>query len=294
MDRFEAMNALVRVVDAGSLSAAARQSSRSVTALSRIIASLENELGVQLLRRTTRSLALTEEGRLFYDRSKAILAEVEELGLALSSAQIEPSGRLRISAPVLIGRLLLAPLISQFLARYPSISVDLVLVDRAVNLIEEDIHVALRVGHLPDSDFHARKLGEIHLVVCAAPSYIERRGVPVLLTDLKQHDCLVFSDIAGAVDWQFQIAGRTQAVRVLGRLWANNLDTLVSAARDGTGIVRAPSWYVADDLAAGRLKVLLTAYQRQPTPLHILFQHSRLAPPKLRAFIDFIADRWPR
>jgi DNA-binding transcriptional LysR family regulator len=248
MDRFAAMSAFVKVVDAGSLSAAARLTSKSLTAMSRLISNLETELGVQLLRRSTRSLALTDQGRLFYDRSKAILGDVENLGLALTSRQSEPSGRLRVSAPVLIGRRLLTPLIGEFLARHRSVAIDLVLIDRAVNLIEEDIHVAMRVGHLPDSDLIARKIGDIDLVVCAAPDYLDRHGAPQLPADLKQHDCLVFSDVTGIVDWQFRLAGKRQVVRVVGRLWANNLEAVVAAAKDGIGIVRAPSWYVADDL----------------------------------------------
>jgi DNA-binding transcriptional LysR family regulator len=294
VDRFEAMNAFVKVVDSGSLSAAARLSSRSLTAMSRLISGLENGLGTQLLRRTTRSLALTEEGRLFYDRAKVILAEVEDLGLALSSRQAEPSGRLRVSAPLLIGRELLAPMVSRFLARHPAVAVDLLLVDRAVSLIEEDIHVALRVGHLPDSDLVARKIGDIDLVVCAAPGYIERRGMPSVPAELKQHDCLVFSDVAGPIDWQFQVEGKRQVVRVLGRLWANSLDAVVSAAKDGVGIVRVPSWYVADDLRVGRLKLLLGDHQRDATPVQLMFSRSRLTSPAVRAFVAQIADDWSR
>ncbi len=260
--------------------------------MSRLISNLENGLGVQLLRRTTRTLTLTEEGRLFYDRSKVILGDVEDLSLALSSRQSEPSGRLRVSAPLLMGRQLLAPLISTFLARHQSIAVDLLLIDRAVNLIEEDIHVAMRVGHLPDSDLVARKVGDIDLVVCAAPAYLEKRGIPLLPADLKQHDCLVFSDIAGPRDWQFNVDGKRQVVRVVGRLWANNLDSVVSAAKDGIGVVRAPSWYVADDLRSGRLKLLLAGNQREPTPLQLLFQRTRLASPAVRAFVAHVAEGW--
>ena len=294
MDRLEAMALLVRTVEAGSLSAAARETSKSITAVSRTIAALEAELGVQLLRRTTRSLALTEQGRLFYARSKAILSDIRELDLTLASTTSEPTGRLRISAPTLIGRLVLAPLVTGFLARYPSMSIDLILLDRAVNLIEEEIDLSLRIGHLPDSDLVVRKLDDIDLIVCATPDYLARRGEPSRPEELKAHDCLTFSESAGPVDWRFHVDGRSRTIRLTGRLAVNNLDVAVAGARDGLGITRAPSWYVADDVRAGRLQALLGAFQREPTPVQILSPPARMVSPKLRSFVDHVAAHWPR
>src|SRR5258706_10103783 len=237
MDRFDAMTVFVRVVEAGSLSAAARLMPMSLTSVSRQISDLEARLGTQLLRRTTRRLALTDEGRLFYDRAKAILGELEEVETTLSAGRSEPSGRLRVSAPVLIGRLLLAPLLPRFLARHPSVAIDLLLVDRVVNLVEEDIHLAVRVGRLPDSSLVARKLADVRMVVCAASGYLARRGTPLTPDDLGQHDCLVFSDVPGTAEWRFQSSAGRVSVRVPSRLWANSLDALVSAAIEGAGIV---------------------------------------------------------
>ena len=292
MDRFEAMATFLRVVDAKSLSQAARSIPMSLTAVSRQIVALEAQLGTQLLRRTTRRLALTEDGRLFYDRAKAILGEVRELEQALSSGRSEPAGRLRVSAPVLLGRSLLAPLLPDFLARYPSVTVDLLLVDRAVNLVDENLDVAIRVGALPDSQLITRRLSEVHMVVCAAPAYLARRGVPQAPSDLLQHDCLVFNDLPGSVDWRFLSAAGRDNVRVIGRLWANSLDVVVAAARDGVGIVRAPSWQVAADLSAGRLIRILADFERPATPVHLLFQPARLAAPKIRLFVDYLVERW--
>ncbi|QIB34656.1 LysR family transcriptional regulator [Ancylobacter pratisalsi] len=294
MDRLEAMALLVRAVEAGSLSAAARETSKSVTAVSRSIAAMETELGVQLLRRTTRSLALTEQGRLFYARSKAILGDLRELDLAVASTRSEPVGRLRVSAPTLIGRRILAPLVADFLARYPSMSIDLVLLDRAVNLIEEEIDLSVRIGHLPDSELLVRKLDEIDLIVCASPDYLARRDAPSRPEDLKAHDCLTFSESPGPVNWRFHVDGRSRIVRLNGRLSVNDLDVAVASAREGLGITRAPSWYVADDLRAGRLQALLGAFQREPTPVQLLFQHARMASPKLSRFVDHVAMHWPR
>jgi len=291
MDRFDAMATFVRVAETGSLSAAARLIPTSLTSVSRQISALEKRLGTQLLTRTTRRLALTDDGRLFYERARAILGEVDEIEQALSSGRAEPAGRLRVCAPVLMGEVLLAPLLPRFLQHYPSVAVDLLLVDRPVDLIEENIHVAIRVGRLPDSQLIARKLSDVRMVVCASPDYLERRGRPQMPDDLRRHDCLAFSDVPGAAVWHFQMPSGRKSVRIAGRLWINNLSALVAAAKDGAGLVRVPSWQVADDLAAGRLKRILTDYERPPTPVHALFQPAKLASTKIRVFVDYLVER---
>ena len=293
MDQFAAMATFVRVVEAGSLSGAARSAQSSLTSVSRQVAALEAHFGVQLLLRTTRRLSLTDDGRLFYDRAKSILGELKEVELALSSGQRQPSGRLRVSAPTLMGRLLIAPLLPEFLRCNPSLSVDLLLVDRAVDLIEEDIHVSLRVGRLPDSQLVMRKLGDLRMILCASPGYLQCRGVPQTPGDLAGHDCLVFSDTPGAGEWRFMEGGTTRCkIRVPARLWANNLDALVSAAKEGAGIARVPSWQVAAEVETGRLQPILTAHAQPPTPVHLLFQLSRLASPKTRMFVDYLIENW--
>lgn len=292
MDRFEAMATFVQVADSGSLSAAARLIPTSLTSVSRQISALEEHLGTQLLTRTTRSLALTEDGRQFYDRAKAILGELEEAEQALSLGRSKPSGRLHVCAPVLIGRALLAPLLPSFLENHPAVAVDLLLVDRAVNLVEENIHVAIRVGPLPDSQLLARKLGDVRMVVCAAPDYLARRGAPRTPDQLRDHDCLAFSEIPGSAEWHFQYDTGRKTVRIAARLWINNLDALVGAAKDGAGIIRAPSWQVADDIEGGRLKRILKDYERPPTPVHVLFQHAKLSSTKIRVFVDHLVERW--
>jgi DNA-binding transcriptional LysR family regulator len=292
MDQFEAMTVFVRVVEAGGFSAAARAIPMPLTSVSRQIAALEQRLGTQLLRRTTRQLSLTDEGRLVYDRAKSILGDLQEMEIALSAEKSEPSGRIRISAPVLIGRLQIAPRLPKFLARHPLMQVDLLLIDRAVNLIEENIAVAIQIGRLADSSLAARKLAEIRMIVCAAPSYLVRRGTPVTPDDLQQHDCLVFSQTLGPTDWKFQTAkGRTK-VRVQGRLCINNLDALVSAAIGGAGIVRVPSWMVSADVSSGRLKSVLTNFERPPTSVHAVFEHLKLSSPRIRSFVDFLVAEW--
>jgi DNA-binding transcriptional LysR family regulator len=280
----------VRVVEAGSLSAAARAIPMSLTSVSRHLSALETQFGMQLLRRTTRHIALTNEGRLFFERAKSILAELDEVGTLLSVGRNEPAGRLRIAAPTLLGRTVIAPLLPCFLARHAAVAVELLLIDRAVNLVEEDIHLAIRVGRLPDSALVARKLGDVRMIVCAAPSYIERRGTPCSPDELRQHDCLVFSDQPGPVDWRFKSAGTRHSARITGRLWANALDVLTAAAIDGAGIVRTPSWQVAEDIQSGRLRRILQDYETTPAPVNVLFERARRTSPSVRAFLDYLVE----
>jgi DNA-binding transcriptional LysR family regulator len=293
LDQFVAMATFVRVVEAGSLSGAARAIPSSLTSVSRQIAALEKRFGTQLLLRTTRRLSLTEDGRLFYDRAKFVLGELKEVERALSSGRREPCGRLRVSAPTLMGRLLLAPLLAEFLRRYPSVSIDLLLVDRDVDMMEEDIHISLRVGRLPDSQLIVRKLADLNMIVCASPDYLGRSGVPQRPTDLSRHDCLVFSDTPGAGEWRFMESGKTECkIRVSGRLWANSLDALLSAAAEGGGIVRLPFWQVAAEIEAGRLQRILVEHEVPPAAVSLLFQPSRLTSPKTRMFVDYLIERW--
>ncbi|MCC8949825.1 LysR family transcriptional regulator [Bradyrhizobium sp. Arg62] len=293
MDRLAAMAAFVRAVESGSLSAAARSLPSSLTSVSRQISALEEHFGTRLLLRTTRQLALTDDGRILYERAKSILGEVREIEAALARDPHQPSGRIRVSSPSLIGRLVIAPLLVEFLRRYPALSVDLLLVDRAVDMVEEDIHLAIRIGRLRDSQLVARKLTDLQMIACASPDYLARRGAPQTPVDLAGHDCLVFSDSPGSAEWRFADGSKTgRKIRISGRLWMNSLDALVSAAREGAGIVRVPSWQVQSELADGRLTRLLIDHEPAPTPLHLMLQPSRLASPKIRAFVDYLVERW--
>jgi DNA-binding transcriptional LysR family regulator len=293
MYQLAAMATFVRVVDAGSLSGAARSLPSSLTSVSRQISALEERFGTPLLLRTTRQLALTDDGRILYERAKSLLGEFREIETMLSRGRQEPSGRIRVSAPTLMGRLLIAPLLAEFLRRYPALTIDLLLVDRNVDMVEEDIHLSFRVGHLPDSQLIARKLADLRMIHCASPAYLERRGIPNLPSDLSRHDCLVFSDAPGIAEWRFRESAKSERkIRISGRLWVNSLDALVSAAKEGAGIVRVPSWQVEADITAGRLQRVLVDHEPSPTPINLLFQPSRLASPKARAFVDYLVERW--
>ncbi|MDH2382782.1 LysR family transcriptional regulator [Bradyrhizobium sp. CER78] len=293
MDQLAAMAAFVRAVETGSLSAAARSLPSSLTSVSRQISALEQHFGTRLLLRTTRQLAPTDDGRILYERAKSILGEVKEIEAALARDPHQPSGRIRLSSPSLVGRLVIAPMLVEFLRRYPAISVDLLLIDRTVDMVEEDIHLAVRIGRLRDSQLVTRKLTDLQMIVCAAPDYLARRGEPQTPHDLADHDCLVFSDSPGSAAWRFADGSKTgRKFRISGRLWMNSLDALVAAARDGAGIVRVPSWQVQSDLASGRLRRLLLDHEPAPTPLHLMLQPSRLASPKIRAFVDYLVEQW--
>ncbi len=292
MDKFAAMRVFVKVADAGRLSAAGRQLGLSLTSVSRQLMTLEQALGTTLIERTTRHLALTESGRLYYERAKQILEEVEEMERGLTMQTDVACGRLHVSAPSLLGRLRLAPMLPGFLREQARVSVDLMLVDRPVRVAEEGIDVALRIGPLEDSGLIVRKLDDIQLVVCAAPEYLRRRGEPSTPDDLLGQDCLAFGEISGVAEWSFQDGAERKSMRIPTRLCANDFDALVSAALTGAGLLRVPSWQVAHYLADGRLKVVLEAYQRPPTPLSILTPRTRLLLPKVRAFVDYLHEHW--
>src|ERR1700728_1929647 len=240
MDKFAAMRVFVRIADAGNLSAAGRQLGLSLTSVSRQLIALEEALGTTLVERTTRHLALTEAGQLYYERAKQILEEVAEAERGLTAQTGIASGRLHVSAPSLLGRLRLAPILPGFLAEQPKVSIDLMLVDRPVRLADEGIDVALRVGPLEDSGLIARKLADIQIVVCAAPDYLRRRGEPARPDDLVEHDCMAFGDVPGVAEWSFQDGTVRRSLRIPTRLCVNDYDALVRAALAGAGLVQAP------------------------------------------------------
>ncbi len=292
MDKLAAVRVFVKIADAGNLSAAGRRLGQSLTSVSRQLMALEEFLGTTLVERTTRHLSLTESGLLYYERAKQILEEVAEAERGLTAQTGTASGRLHVSAPSLLGRLRLAPMLPGFLAEQTRVSIDLMLVDRPVRLAEEGIDVALRVGPLEDLGLIARKLDDIQIVVCAAPDYLRCRGEPARPDDLVEHDCLAFGDVPGVAEWSFQDGTVRRTLRIPTRLCVNDFDALVSAALAGAGLVRVPSWQVAHYLADGRLRIVLGAYQRPPTPLSILTLRNRLLLPKVRAFVDFLQQHW--
>jgi len=292
-DRILGMQVFVRAVDAGSLSAAARALGRSLASVSRSVTQLEERLGMRLLHRSTRRLTPTEAGAAFYDSARRILAEIDEAELALGGGAAAPRGTLSVTAPLLFGRLHVAPTVAEWLATYSQVDAQLVLTDRNVNLVEEGIDVAVRIGRLDDSSLVARKLGEVPRVVCAAPSYLRRQGTPRSPEDLRSHECLRFTGFTPGREWTFRHDGREIRVPVTGRFTCNVVEPTLDAARDGHGVIMVLGYQAAADLATGRLVRILRDFEPLPLPVNAMFLSPRLMAPRVRTFLDLLALRIP-
>lgn len=292
MDYVRAITVFLRTVEGGSLTAAARKLGVSLASVSRELSTLEAHLGCALFVRSTRSLALTEHGQLFHARARKIADDIRDAELELRPVTLEASGHIRVAAPSLLGRHLLVPTLPEFLKAHPKVQLDLSLRDHDLNLIEDGIDVGLHIGSLSDSALLDRKLGAIRIVTCAAPGYLRRHGSPETPHQLRHHDCLVFAVDPNDLTWRYQFdANAKTAVRVNVRFRANTLEAVVTAALAGVGLVRAPLWYVADHVKAGRLKLVLDKYERPASVVHALFPASRARLPAVRAFIDLLAAR---
>ena len=285
MDKLRAMAVFVRIVDQGSLTAAADALNMSVPSVVRTLAALERTLGVRLMNRTTRRSSLSDEGREYYERCKRVLAEVEAADASLSARRSEPKGRLRVTAPVMYGRLHVAPVVADFMAKHSAMEIELLLLDRVVDLVEEGIDVALRIGHLPESTLVALRVGETRRVVCAAPGYLKRAGAPKQPADLSAHRCIVFSGLTPANDWSF--AGtRARQVTVRPVLRTNQFDVAIDACLQGFGCGQFLCYQVAALVDAGKLKRVLTEFEPAPLPIHLVYPHGRHLSANVRAFID--------
>jgi DNA-binding transcriptional LysR family regulator len=285
MDKLRYMEIFVRIVETGSLTAAARSLGMSGPAVVRSLASLEGAVGVRLLNRTTRKSSLSDEGREYLERCKRILADVEEADAALSSRRMEPRGRLRLTAPVTYGRMHVAPVVSAFAAKHHEIEVDLLLLDRVVDLVEEGIDAAIRIGSLPDSSLVAVRLGETSRVICAAPAYLRREGTPKTPDDLPAHRNILFTGLSGDGVWSFGGNGQKR-VSIRPFLRTNHVDAALDACLRGHGCSQFLAYQVKDLIAAGKLNRLLTAYEPAPLPIHLVYPHSRLLSANVRVFID--------
>jgi DNA-binding transcriptional LysR family regulator len=290
MDKLRAMAIFVRIVDEGSLTAAADALGMSVPSVVRALAALERALGARLLNRTTRRSSLSDEGREYYERCKRVLAEVEAADASLSARRTEPRGRLRVTAPVMYGRLHLAPVVAEFLAKHPHMEIELLLLDRVVDLIEEGIDVALRIAHLPDSTLVALPVGETRRVVCAAASYLKRAGTPSVPADLAAHRCIVFSGLSRGNDWSFGGKRATQ-VTVRPVLRTNQFDVAIDACLRGFGCGQFLCYQVAALVDAGKLKRVLGDFEPEPVPIHLVYPHGRHVSANLRAFLDMAVPR---
>lgn len=282
-----------RVVDTGSFTTAAEQLGLSRAVVSKYVTRLEARLGARLLNRTTRRLSLTEAGSTLYEGSSGALSRIEEVEVEISQLQSEPRGLLKVSAPMSFGIQHLAPALPEFLERHTGIAVEMRMDDRIVDVVEEGFDLAIRIAALKESTLVARKLAPCRLIVCASPAYLERRGTPLTPEDLRAHNCIIYTYIARPNIWRFTSPeGIEVSVAVRGNLRVNNGIVERDAALTGLGIALIPSFQVGDVIRDGRLRQLLSGYRAQDVSVYAVYPERRYLSPKVRAFIDFCAERF--
>ena len=290
MDLWQGMRVFVRVAESGGFAGAARGLGMSPPAVTRAVAALEARIGTRLLVRTTRSVKLTEAGARYLEDCRRILADVEEAEAAAAGSYARPTGTLTVTAPVQFGRHYVLPVLTEYLALHPAVTVRALFLDRVINLVEEGADAAVRIGHLADSDQAAVRVGSVRRVVCAAPAYLARSGEPAEPADLQTHSLIGLTSLAAATEWRFG-PGRGAAVAIRPRLVVSTVDAALAAAVDGWGIVRLLSYQVAPALAEGRLRRVLEGFEAAPMPIHVVSPEGRRAPAKVRAFIDLAVRR---
>ncbi|MEM9009695.1 MAG: LysR family transcriptional regulator [Pseudomonadota bacterium] len=291
MDRLTEMEAFVSVVDQGGFTDAARKLGVSKSAISKHVSALEARLGARLLNRTTRRVSPTEIGLAYYDRANRVLSEAGEADAMVAAMQSGPRGELRVSAPMSFGVTHLAPAVAGFLCTYPDVSVHLVLDDRRVELVAEGFDLAIRIGELPDSSLRARRFADAHARLVASPDYLARRGVPETIEDLTAHELLHYSNLATGNYWKIRTpSGEERHIRARGRLTVNNGEALKLAAAEGLGIALVPTFILRDELQMDHLTEVLPGVIQEELGIYAVYPPGRYPQPKLRAFIDYLAD----
>lgn len=287
MDRIDELAVLVAVIDHGSLVAAARRLRRSPPAITRALSALEDRVGARLVERTTRRLSPTAAGRALAESSRALLGAYEATVAGAAPAPVR--GLIRVTAPVQFGRRHVVPVVVSFLDEFPDTQVELVLHDRHLDLIDESLDVAVRIGALSDSGLLVRRVGKVHRVLVASPDYLARRGTPQRPAELARHDTIFGTSGQGPLEWRFSGRGRAIAVRLTPRLLVNEIEAQLVAARAARGIARVLSYQVVEDLAAGGLVRLLQGFEPPPLPVQLVSASRAHMPPKVRAFLDHAA-----
>lgn len=291
MDRLEAMTILLAAVDRGSLSAASRHLRVPLATVSRRVAELEQHLNVWLLHRGSRKVVLTDAGQNYVTSCRRIIEEIAEVERTASGEYRAPQGELTISLPAVLGRTHVLPIIVEFQRSFPNIRMRMQLTDRFVNLLEEHVDVAVRIGELPDSSMIATRVGLIRQVLCASPAYVKRRGAPQTPADLAKHDCVILAGNSTSSGWEFVTEKTMQTVRVPSHLSVNLGEAAVAAAVAGAGIARVLSYLIEDLLKSRSLVTLLEAYKSSPIPVSVIHASQPQVPQKLRAFLDFAVPR---
>ena len=290
MARLEAMAVFVRVAESGGFAEAARQLNMSPPAVTRAVAALEEAIGTRLLTRTTRSVRLTEAGARYLEDSRRILADVAEAEAAAAGAYASPTGTLTVTASVLFGQNFLLPILTEYLDQHPAVTVRALFLDRVTNIVEEGIDVAVRIGHLPDSSHAAIRVGSVRRIVCGAPAYFARRGLPQTPVELANHAIIASTSAFAALDWRFGADEKT-VVTVVPRLLLSSYSAVVAAAQAGWGLARPLSYQVAPLLQSGALQTVLSEFEPAPLPVHVIHPEGRRAAAKVRSFVDLAVDR---
>lgn len=293
MDRFQAITAFARVVEAGSFARAADRLGVSVSSVSRLVGDLEAHLSTRLLNRTTRRLSLTESGQAFFERSVQLLADLDEAELAVASASIVPRGTLRLTCSATFGARHLAPAVAAFVARHPQMRFDVELSERIVDLVEEGFDLAVRIGGTGGQNVVARKIGTTRIVCCAAPAYLKHHGEPKQPEDLVTHACMSYEYLPNRSVWTFRDPlGGERSVRIAGPVHATNGSFLEALGAAGAGIVNEPDFIIGPEVRAGRLIPILKAYAQPPLPIYAVYPSRRHLSAKVRMFAEFLAERF--
>lgn len=290
MDRLQAMTTFVAVVDSGGFASAARKLNLSPPVVTRAVAELEERLGLRLLTRTTRVVRVTDAGARFAEDCRRILADIDEAEIAATGTHAAPRGTLTLTAPVLFGQLYVMPIVVRYLQQFPEVDAQCLFLDRVVNVVEEGIDVAVRIGELPDSSLQAARVGYVRRVLVAAPSYLKAHGVPQRPEDLAQHTIASAAGVTPVSEWRFNDGGQALLQRVQPRLRTTTNDSAIAAAVTGLGITRLMSYQVAAHVRSGALQVLLEDFETAPLPVHVVHHEGRRATQKVRAFVDLTVD----
>jgi DNA-binding transcriptional LysR family regulator len=286
VDKLLAMTTFVRIVDKGSLTAAANALDTSLPTVVRTLAALERQLGVSLLNRTTRRIHLTDAGARYLERCRVILSEVQDAEAKLSSSQAEPQGRLAVTASVLFGRRYVAPIVSEFIRRHRDVNVEMLFVDRVANVVEEGLDVAVRIGHLRDSSLVAIRIGEVRRVVCASLQYLRRHGIPRTPQEVRAHVCVRHMGTSPRNEWNFRIGRRAVAIPITCALVSNEIDSTLNACVNGLGLGTFLSYQTAPYRRSNKIRYVLEEFETEPVPVQVVYPQTRRLSTTVRAFVD--------
>lgn len=291
MDRLQAMKVFVAVVDAQGFAGAARQLNLSPPAVTRAIHDLENLLGVRLLTRTTRVVRVTEAGARHVEDCRRILAQLAEADASVTGLHTQPRGQLVITAPALFGAMFVTPVVTEYLRRYPEVNATCLFLDRVVNMLDEGVDVAVRIGELPDSSFQAVRLGSVRRLICASPAYLAEHGTPETPDELGAHRIISSSSIQPTPEWRLMHNGTSRLFKVQPRMRTTTNDSAIAAALNGFGVTRVLSYQIAEHLREGRLVTVLAAYEPVAWPVHVVHREGQNATQRVRAFLDLVIER---